>query len=155
MIQWIKSMHDTYGDAVRVNPTEVSFISGETAWPDIYGFRTGKHKTEAYLKDRTWYARPVNGVWHLLASTEADHSRMRRNLSHAFGDKALREQEALVQGFVDLLVQRLHDQVEENVGAVDIMVPKPAMKWTCCYKACLRHVLGDKEAFLPLSYDPC
>jgi hypothetical protein len=120
-VQWIKQLHETYGDAVRVNPTEVSFISGETAWPDIYGFRTGKHKTDAYLKDRNWFAPPVNGEWHLIGATEADHSRMRRNLSNAFSDKALKKQEGLVQGFVDLLVQRLHDQVQEGTKAVDIM----------------------------------
>jgi cytochrome P450 len=121
MVQWIQKLHETYGDAVRLSPTEVSFISGETAWPDIYGFRTGKHKTGAYLKDRTWYPRPVNGEWHVINADEAGHSRMRRNLSHAFSDKVLREQEGLVQGYVDLLVQRLHDQVQEGLEAVDIM----------------------------------
>lgn len=30
-------LHKTYGDVVRVAPNEVSFISGETAFPDIYG----------------------------------------------------------------------------------------------------------------------
>lgn len=55
IVKWIKELHDKYGDAVRVAPNEVSFISGETAWPDIYGFRTGKYKkTGHYLKDRKW-----------------------------------------------------------------------------------------------------
>ncbi|KAL1644258.1 hypothetical protein SLS61_008860 [Didymella pomorum] len=53
--KWLTQLHEQYGDVVRVAPTELSFISGETAWPDIYGFRTGKHKnTGAYLKDPTW-----------------------------------------------------------------------------------------------------
>lgn len=121
IVSWIQALHTKYGDAVRVNPTEVSFISGETAWQDIYGFRTGKHKTGAYLKDRTWYPCPVNGEWSLIASDEANHSRMRRNLSHAFSDKALREQEGQIQKFVDLLVKRLEDQVEEKRPEVDIM----------------------------------
>ena len=61
---WIKEQHDIYGDAVRVAPNEVSFISGETAWPDIYGFRVGKYKdTGPYLKDRTWLY--VNMSWYL------------------------------------------------------------------------------------------
>jgi hypothetical protein len=29
---------------VRLSPDEVSFISGETAWADIYGFRVGRLK---------------------------------------------------------------------------------------------------------------
>lgn len=53
--KWTKELHEKYGDAVRVAPNQVSFISGETAWPDIYGFRTGKYKnTGHYLKDRNW-----------------------------------------------------------------------------------------------------
>jgi hypothetical protein len=52
---WLQQLHTQYGEAVRLAPNEVSFISGETAWPDIYGFRTGKHKnTGAYVKDRSW-----------------------------------------------------------------------------------------------------
>ena len=54
-VQWVKECHDKYGDAVRVTPSEVSFISGETAWQSIYGFRVGKSKnTGYYLKDRSW-----------------------------------------------------------------------------------------------------
>lgn len=30
-------LHEKYGDVVRISPNEVSFISGETAFPDIYG----------------------------------------------------------------------------------------------------------------------
>ena len=118
---WIQQLHAQYGDVVRVAPTELSFISGETAWPDIYGFRTGKYKdTGAYLKDRAWFPPPPNGVWSLIASTEADHSRLRRNLSHAFSDKALRAQEPLLASYVDLLIHRLMEQAEKG-AEVDIM----------------------------------
>lgn len=121
IIPYVRKLHEQYGDVVRVAPGEVSFISGETAWQDIYGFRTGKNKTGAYLKDRTWFPLPVNGTYSIIAADEATHSRMRRNLSHAFSDKALRDQESLIQGLVDLLVHRLHEQVQEKVPAVDIM----------------------------------
>ncbi|KAH8719485.1 cytochrome P450 monooxygenase-like protein [Phaeosphaeriaceae sp. PMI808] len=115
MVDWVKKQHDKYGDAVRLAPNELSFISGETAWQDIYGFRTGKHRdTGAYLKDRSWYSKPLNGVYSLLASNEADHSRMRRNLSHAFSDKALRDQEPLVQAYVDLLIHRLGEHAAKE-----------------------------------------
>jgi cytochrome P450 len=112
---WIKELHDKYGDAVRIAPNEVSFTSGETAWPEIYGFRSGKYKnTGAYLKDLTWFPKPINGVYSMLLSDEANHSRMRRGLSHAFSDKALREQEKLVQQYVDLLVYRLGEHAAEK-----------------------------------------
>ena len=45
---------------------------------------------------------------------------MRRNLSHAFSDKALRSQEILIQGFVDLLIHRLDEYATKN-ESVDIM----------------------------------
>lgn len=36
-------LHKEYGDVVRLSPNEVSFTD-ESAWQDIYGFRTGKLK---------------------------------------------------------------------------------------------------------------
>ena len=103
-----------------MSPTEISFISGETAWQDIYGFRTGKNKTAPYEKDRTWFAVPGNGVYPIIAADDATHSRVRRTLSHAFSDKALREQERIIQSFVDLLVHRLKEQVEQHRPVVDM-----------------------------------
>ena len=44
-------------------------------------------------------------------SNNADHSRMRRLLSHAFSDAALREQEPLITHYLDLLIRKLHEQI--------------------------------------------
>lgn len=49
------------------------------------------------------------------AMTGADnenHARQRRIVSHAFSNKALREQEHLLQEYTDLLISGLHDQVK-------------------------------------------
>ncbi|KAJ4383147.1 hypothetical protein N0V86_001189 [Didymella sp. IMI 355093] len=119
--KWLQQLHDQYGDVVRISPTELSFISGETAWPDIYGFRTGKYKdTGAYLKDKTWFPKPTNGVYAIIAAQEDDHARVRRNLSHAFSDKALRSQEPLIMSYVDLLIHRLEEHAEKGME-VDIV----------------------------------
>lgn len=109
IVKWMRELHEKYGEVVRVAPTEVSFISGETAWPDIYGFRTGKYKgTGSYMKDLTWYPPPPeHGVRSIISADEEAHSRMRRNLAHVFSDKALRQQEPLIRSYVDLLVERL------------------------------------------------
>ncbi|KAF2106292.1 cytochrome P450 monooxygenase-like protein [Lophiotrema nucula] len=120
IVTWVHQLHEKYGDVVRVSPSELSFISGETTYPEVYGFRTGKHKTEAYLKDRTWFPKPLNGSYSLIASDEETHSRYRRNLSHAFSDKALRDQESIIQGFIDLFIQRLGEQQQQG-NEVDIM----------------------------------
>lgn len=120
MASWLHKLHSIYGDAVRISPGEISFISGETAWQDIYGFRTKQHKTPPYSKDYTWLPPPVNGVFSLIGANETTHSRMRRNLSHAFSDRALREQEGIVKGYVDLLVRSLQEETDKG-KTVDMM----------------------------------
>lgn len=121
IIPWIRAQHEKYGDAVRVAPNEISFISAETAWPDIYGFRTGKYKnTGPYLKDHTWFPKQPNQVASIITAGEEAHSRIRRNVSHAFSDKALRSQEPLIQSYVDLLIQRLDEHANQG-KTVDIM----------------------------------
>ncbi|KAF2994265.1 hypothetical protein E8E13_002216 [Curvularia kusanoi] len=121
IVQWMQELHAKYGEVVRVAPTELSFISGETAYPDIYGFRTGKHKnTGAFLKDKNWYPPSLNGASNIIPSNEADHSRFRRNLSHAFSGQALRAQEPLIMGYVELLIDRFLSHAEQG-NEIDIM----------------------------------
>lgn len=104
----VKRLHEQYGDVVRVTPNEVSFISGETAWPQIAGFRTGDLKGHQNMqKDPVWYPPSPNGVPSILQANDEAHSRGRRVLSHAFSERALHEQEQLLQGYVDLLINQL------------------------------------------------
>lgn len=51
----------------------------------------------------------MGGIPHLIAAPGENHGRQRRVISHAFSDKALREQEGLLQSYVDLLVSRFRD----------------------------------------------
>jgi cytochrome P450 len=119
----VSRLHAKYGDVVRLSPNEISFISGETAWPDIYGFRTGKMKGhENMQKDPAWYAKPPV-TSHIIVANDADHTRFRRVLSHAFSEKALAQQEPLLQGYVDLLINRL-----KEVVAMD-RAPQDMTKW--------------------------
>lgn len=56
-----------------------------------------------------------------IVSNDADHARMRKLLSHAFSDAALRQQESLLTPYFELLVSRLKDQIDgPNAGKVDI-----------------------------------
>lgn len=102
--QWQHKLHQKYGDMVRYTPNEISVISGETAWQEIYGFRTGAQKgTLAFEKDRNFFF----DTQSMVASPEGVHGRQRKVISHAFSDKALRAQEPLLQSYIDLLMQRL------------------------------------------------
>jgi cytochrome P450 len=51
----------------------------------------------------------MGGIPHLIAAPGDNHGRQRRVISHAFSDKALREQEDLLQSYVDLLISRFRD----------------------------------------------
>lgn len=91
-------------------------------WADIYGLRVGKCDHGAYLKDPNWFPLPPNGVNSIIGAIEADHARVRRLVSHAFSDNALRSQEYIIQLYVDLLVQRLHEQIHGKANGVVDMV---------------------------------
>ncbi len=50
----------------------------------------------------------------VVVSNNADHSRMRRLLSHAFSETALRKQEQIITHYLNLLVEKLHQQIQES-----------------------------------------
>lgn len=49
------------------------------------------------------------GGEHIIIANRADHSRFRKNLSHGFSDSSMRQQEPLIQSYVNLLIQRLEE----------------------------------------------
>ncbi|KAL8772206.1 MAG: hypothetical protein Q9194_004677 [Teloschistes cf. exilis] len=110
--QWQLALHERYdSDVVRISPDELSFISA-SAWKDIYASRQGN--PNPFTRDLGIYA----GVKNILTANDADHSRMRRLLSHAFSDKALRDQEPIIQTYVDNLMTGLRNQ-RGNVNLAD------------------------------------
>lgn len=112
----VAEAHKKYGEVVRIAPDELSFISADTAWSDIYGFRGAKRPE--FGKDPLWYPTQPNGVRSLLSSTREDHSRIRRVFSQGFSDKALRNQESLIRGYIDKLMARL---LEKRNTPVDLV----------------------------------
>ena len=71
---------------------------------------------ENMQKDPAWYAQPPVAS-HIIVANDADHTRFRRVLSHAFSEKALAQQEVLLQGYVDLLVNRLKEVISKESGS--------------------------------------
>ncbi|KAL6233103.1 hypothetical protein BDW75DRAFT_252217 [Aspergillus navahoensis] len=106
----MRRFHIRYGPAVRFGPNEVSFITAD-AWKAIYG-----HGHTQLPKVMHSAADPQD----IISSNDADHSRYRRALSHAFSAKALQEQEPLIQGYVDKLISRLKGVAES--GRADDLV---------------------------------
>jgi cytochrome P450 len=113
-----KKWHDKYGPVVRVMPNELSFNTAN-AWEDIYGHRQGlknMHKDPIHVGS----VDPLPGVTTLTMADDHNHARQRRALAYSFSQKALLEQEHIVQSFVDTLITKL--KLKADNGEVFNMV---------------------------------
>ncbi|CAI7657147.1 unnamed protein product [Penicillium discolor] len=119
LLEWVNGLHTTHGDVVRIAPDELSYATGE-AWKGIYGHASaGKRVTE---KDPRFYGPSFNGAPDIIRANGPDHSRFRRNFSHAFSDRALREQQSLICGYADSLIDNLRRTIKEDPEAKINMV---------------------------------
>lgn len=116
--QEITKLHEKYGPIVRVSPNELSFVTNGEAWKPIYGTRPGHSQKP---KNTIFYQPPIDGFPNIILSNDTDHTRFRRSLSHAFSDSSLRGQEPIIKGYVDLLIQRLHETTRSGTIPVDIV----------------------------------
>ena len=108
MVNWAMKLHAKYGEIVRIGPEELSFI-GSGAWQDIYMSRPQLPKTSKGTVGS------YNGTKALATETDTEvHTRQRRILSHAFSDRALRQQEDILKHYTDLLINKLHAQVKSS-----------------------------------------
>ncbi|KAH7150522.1 cytochrome P450 [Dactylonectria estremocensis] len=105
-------LHTQYGSTLRVAPGEISYTS-ETAWRTIYGHRAIEMK-----KDPIFSLVTPTGVPNIMTADRMTHSRHRRLLSHAFSEKALREQEGELAKYCTKLLAQL--EAECAGGAVDL-----------------------------------
>ena len=124
LTQRTKELHDRYGHVVRIAPNELSFIDGQ-AWQDIYAHHQGRPN---FPKNPLWMAPGDNGIHSILSANDADHARYRRLLSHAFSERALRQQEYLLRQYIDLLrqyidllISRLTEKAKSTDPVVDMV----------------------------------
>ncbi|KAF2676351.1 benzoate 4-monooxygenase cytochrome P450 [Lentithecium fluviatile CBS 122367] len=102
--QLLHHLHLKYGPVVRITPNELSFIDADV-WKDVYG-----HHATAFEKDKMFYGPDSYGTpAGIIRADNAAHARQRKLVSHAFSDKALRDQEALLKGYAELLVTKLKE----------------------------------------------
>ncbi|KAB2571025.1 Cytochrome P450 monooxygenase rdc4 [Lasiodiplodia theobromae] len=120
VIPWTHRIHEKYGEAVRLGPNRLSFISPQ-AWKDIYGHRTGGKKSNP--KDVKFYTPEPNGEPSIFAiAADDEHSVVRRIFSAAFSDKALKQQEPLVRTYIDQLIQAMRSAAETSQNSeIDIV----------------------------------
>lgn len=98
----IRRYHNKYGKAVRFSVNEVSFNTSQ-GWTDIYSFKNTPQLPKPATRREP--GRPPS----IISANDADHSRIRKALAHGFSDRALREQEGLMQHYIDMLMSRLKD----------------------------------------------
>lgn len=72
----------------------------------------------------------------ILSADDEDHARTRRAWGYGFSETVLKDREPLVPSHVDMLVERLRQQVDSTTGAA---VPD-IMKW---YNFCAFDIIGD------------
>ncbi|GAB1211244.1 hypothetical protein ATERTT37_000357 [Aspergillus terreus] len=113
----IRELHERHGDVVRIRPNSLTFNDPQ-AWTDIYGHR--KASAPPFRKDPEFYIPSSNGSTNLINSSEVDHARQKRLLTHAFSERSLRDQESLVMAYIDLFITRL-GELANNSQDLDLL----------------------------------
>ncbi|PLN85487.1 cytochrome P450 [Aspergillus taichungensis] len=111
LVDWVTELHTIYGSVVRVAPSELSYTAPE-AWKGIYGHAGGG--TKSTEKDPRFNGPSFNGASDIIRAKGPDHTRFRRNFSHAFSEKALRAQQPLINHYADMLIRKLHTRTRES-----------------------------------------
>jgi cytochrome P450 len=102
---FLHKLHLKYGPVVRYAPTEISYIEADV-YKDVYG-----HRASSFQKSFIFYGPDSFGSPPgIIRAENVAHARQRKLVSHAFSDKALREQESLLKGYVDLLIGKLKER---------------------------------------------
>jgi cytochrome P450 len=110
-------LHNRYGPVVRTSPNELSYI-GPELWKEIYGHKSAGE--EEFAKDKNYHA-GIKGEPVILNADKEYHSYLRKLLAHGFSEKALRGQEPVIQRYVDLLIQKLHEVGQDGSVPVDML----------------------------------
>lgn len=102
--KYIAELHEKYGDVVRTASNELSFNTA-TAWKEIYGHKVGWENV--YEKNEVVYLQGNGENSNIFFAPSRPHARVRKLLAPAFSERAVREQEYLVQRLVDQFISSL------------------------------------------------
>ncbi|KAK4184282.1 Isotrichodermin C-15 hydroxylase [Podospora australis] len=114
-------LHQKYGPVVRIAPNELAFCDPQ-AWKDIMGHRTGgPDKQQLEFEKSEKFYRPVADIPVDIVNAKRDeHALLRRTMAHGFSDRAMREQQPLIKGYIDLLMQKLRKYGQGGKQKVDL-----------------------------------
>ncbi|KAF2754938.1 cytochrome P450 [Pseudovirgaria hyperparasitica] len=105
---YYRKLHSKYGAIVRVGPSELSFVNSD-AWKNIYdrGGNSNMEKHPVFIGAVPKVQGSVGLTMAPLATK--DHSRHRRALGHSFTTGALLNQQEIILGQVQKLMQVMKD----------------------------------------------
>ncbi|OTA99206.1 hypothetical protein M426DRAFT_325350 [Hypoxylon sp. CI-4A] len=109
-------LHDRYGPVVRTSPNELSYID-VSLWKEIYGHKAPGHVE--FAKDEKYHS-GMKGRPTILNADRHYHGYVRKLVAHGFSEKALREQEPIIQKYVDVLFRRLQETSQGGATPMDI-----------------------------------
>ena len=113
----VHELHERYGPVVRTAPDKLSFIN-PAAWKDIYGHK--KSRDQEMIKDPEFYVRNPDAP-HIVNGSHEEHSRYRRLYSPGFSLRSLREQEPLIQNYVNMFINGLSRACGNGEALVDMV----------------------------------
>ncbi|TGJ86836.1 hypothetical protein E0Z10_g1936 [Xylaria hypoxylon] len=115
-----QKLHDQYGPVVRIGPNHLSFTDPR-AWKDIYGHRVGNGLHANEMSKANIFVNIIKSIpTSIINADREEHSRFRRALSHGFSDAAMREQEPEIVKYVDLLMERLHQECDQGAKKLNL-----------------------------------
>ncbi|ETS78106.1 hypothetical protein PFICI_10168 [Pestalotiopsis fici W106-1] len=103
-------LHNRYGPVVRTSPNELSYIQ-PAQWKEIYGHKASGQPE--FTKDKKYHSGLV-GPPVLLNADREYHGYIRKLLAHGFSERALRDQEAVMQEYVATLFRKLHEACQDG-----------------------------------------
>jgi cytochrome P450 len=106
-------LHKRYGDIVRIAPDELA-VSHPNAWKDIMGHKNGKPE----MGKANWFYRPVEQPLHIANEDHDEHKQLRRQMAHGFSEKGMRDQEPMIRKYIDLLLEKLHENSKNGKPVV-------------------------------------
>ncbi|KAK5626223.1 hypothetical protein RRF57_001938 [Xylaria bambusicola] len=108
-----------YGPVIRIAPDELAYTHPD-AWQNIYGHYTGAKVGghEEFPKSPATYQ--TKGIQVSIAGDVRDrHRKLRRQLAPIFSERAIRDQEVIIDKYVSLLIKRLHEYCEDEISYAD------------------------------------
>ncbi|KNG48970.1 cytochrome p450 3a17 [Stemphylium lycopersici] len=126
----VLKLHEKYGEIVRTGPNHLS-VSGSIGWREVFGHTRAGQAEFGHWKD--FYQLGDKNVQSIVTTDKEDHRRQRRLMSHGFSHAAIKEQEPLV----DKYVQKLFAQFRKDA---ELHQPTDMLKW---YNLTTLDIIGD------------